>query len=251
MAVTIDIKDGATISYGKDGYRADRVAIVTGVTGTASQKMYNAINDVGLPNYGDAHPSISTIYLNELSAEVIDTVTIKVTLRYYDDPSTADGGQTTSRASVTTAVEETNEDISSNRLETRYGTTGVDYQKWFTAEVERPRVTFDFEYTESTFPKTTIDTYVGKINSAIWNSYAIETILCTGVNVDQQGDDYLVRVSFAYNPDTWAFNAVIKDKALPLLAHSSDPDAGISLTTGVRAFDVYNTVDFTPLGLTL
>ena len=252
MTVIIDIEDGARISRTKDGYRADRIAIVQGVTGTASQRLYNAITDAGLPAYGSAHPSISSIYLNDITGDVIDPETVRLTLSYYDDPSSADGGQTTSRASGTTTVEETKLDINGDAMTTQYSlsTGGIIPAERFTAEVERPRVTFDFEYIVSTFPQTTIDTYLGKINSVIWNGYAVKTILCTAVNVSQQGDDYQVRISFAYNADTWAFLARTSNPPV-LLAHPTDVDALLDLTTGTRPFDVYNTVDFTALGLTL
>ena len=252
MAVTIDIKDGARISRTKNGYRADRIAIVSGVTGSASARLYNAITDSGLPAYGSAHPSISTIYLNDITGDVIDPDTVKLTLSYYDDPTNADGGETTSRASGTTTIEEVKLDINGDAMVTQY--TGASIPiisgETFTAEVERPRVTFDFEFTSSTFPKSTIDTYLGKINSVIWNGYPVKTILCTAVNTDKQGDDYKIRISFAYNPDTWVFLAKTSYYP-PLLDHPSNVDSSLDLATGTRPWDVYSTADFSPLALTL
>ena len=68
--------------------------------------------------------------------------------------------------------------------------------------------------------------------------------------VDQQGDEYRVRISFAYNADTWVFLARTRH-APPLTAHPTDPDALLDLVNGVRSYDVYDLVDFTSLGLTL
>jgi hypothetical protein len=251
MATQLDIQQNSRISQNKDGFRVDRIALVSGVTGDPDERLYNAITDAGLPDYGDEHPSISGIYLNELSADVIDPETVKVTLSYYNDSATAEGGETTSRASGSTNIEETKLDINGDDMTTRYVDGSIIYPKVsFTAEIERPRVTFDFEYTVSSFPKTTIDTYLGKINSVIWNGYAVETILCVAVDVNQEGSLYRVRISFAYNADTWAFLAKMPT-APPLTAHATDPDSDLNLTTGIRPFDVYDQVDFVPLGLSL
>jgi len=252
MAVDFD-KIDSRITETDNGFRIERTAIVTGVTGNADTRLINAMNDAQMPSIGDAHPQDSTIDLREKSGRVIDPETVAVTLVYYrEDGSETGSSNATSRASATTSIEETKFDSSGNPLVTQYvhsaGSVQVDREN-FTAEVERPRVTFDFEYKSATFPQTDINTYLGKINSVIWNGYAVETILCTAVNVDQTGDDYRVRFSFAYNPDTWAFKA--RTQYTPSGAHPTNPDSDLNLTTGERPFDVYSTVDFTPLGFTL
>ena len=253
MAAALDIKENARISRDKNGYRVDRIAIVTGVTGTASQRLYNAINDIGLPNYGDVHPDIAGIYLNDITADVIDPETVRVTMSYYNDPSDAEGGETSVRVSAGTTIEEVTTDILGAAMETEYTVTEEIFN-WttvkptFTADVEIPRLTFDFETTSATLPKTSMDTYHGKINSAIWNGYAIGTILCAAVNIDQQGDEFKIRYSFIYNADTWKFLAKVPD-APGNIASTTDLD--LDILTGIKEFDVYESVDFTPLGFTL
>jgi hypothetical protein len=251
MQVQQNIQANSRVSRNKDGFRVDTVAIVSEIDGDEDLRLYTAITGSGLPSYGDEHPSIDNIYLNEITADIIDQETVKVKLSYYNDSATAEGGETTSRASGSTNIEETKLDINGDDMTTRYVDGSVIYPKVsFTAEIERPRVTFDFEYTVSSFPKTTIDTYLGKINSVIWNDYAVETILCVAVDVNQEGSLYRVRISFAYNADTWAFLAKMPT-APPLTAHATDPDSDLNLTTGIRPFDVYDQVDFVPLGLSL
>ena len=251
MAAQLDLIENTRISLDKSGYRVDRIALVTSVTGSADERLFNAINDPALPNYGDVHPVISSIYLNDLSAEVIDPETVRVTLSYYDDPSTESGtGNATVRASATTVVEEVKFDINGDPLKTQYTvSSGVVDHEPFTAEVERARVTWDFEFTSSTFPQADINAYLGKINSAAWNGYAVQTILCTAINVSQQGDDFNIRYSFAYNEDTWVFEA--RTKSQPIGDHPVNVDTSLDTTTGRRPFDVYETADFTPLGFAL
>jgi hypothetical protein len=249
MATTLDIEESTSISQNKDGIRIERVAIVTGVTGSASAKLNTALNDAQMPDFGDVHPDVSGIYLNDISGQVIDNETIKFVLSYYNDPSTSDGGETTSRASGSTVIEEINSDINGDRFSAAYSNGVASINEAFSAEVERPRVTFDFTFTTSAFPKTTIDTYLGKINSVIWNSYPVKTILCTAVNTEQQDDNYKVRISFSYNPDTWVF--IGKTAWAPPIFASTPADSGLNLSTGLKTFEVYAQVDFSPLSLSL
>lgn len=253
MTAVLDITDGS-IRLDKNGYRVDRVALVESVTGSASTRIYNAINDAALPNLGDAHPDISTITLNDISGDIIDPDTVRVVLSYYKDSSTVTGSSNAeSSASATTALEIVKTDILGADMSTEYN-VNIPFQgptvvyPTFEAEVEKPRMTFSFSYTAASFPKTEIDSYLGKINSALWNSYAIGTVLCSGVIADQRGDDYLVTFTFTYNPETWKFKAKIPHSPDEI---SGSTDLSLDTATGIKEFDVYSSVDFTPLGFTL
>lgn len=252
MTTIIDLNTKqSTITEDNDGFRVERYAIVYGVTGDADQKLKNAIADAGLPSIGDAHPEISGITLQSKRGTVIDTSTVQVQLSYFFKQGQETGSSNaTSSANATTTFEETKFDKDGNQLVTQYVASGLQVDRdSFTAEVERPRITFEFEYRSATFPKTDINTYLGKINSATWNGYAVETILCTAVNVDENESDYTVRFSFAYNPDTWVFNA--RTTYQPTGDHPTDVDSSLDKTNGTRPFDVYDTVSFAALGFTL
>lgn len=250
MAVNFD-KVSSRVSKDATGLRIDRVAHVTGVTGDADERLINALADASMPDIGDAHPVATGIFLREITGRVIDPATVEVTLSYYYEQGAETGSSNaTSSASATTTFEETKFDKDGNQLVTQYVASGVTVSRdSFTAEVERPRITFEFEYRSATFPKTDINSYLGKINSATWNGYAVETILCTAVNVQQNESDYTVRFSFAYNADTWAFNA--RTTYQPTSDHPTDPDSDLNKTTATRPFDVYDTVSFASLGFTL
>lgn len=250
MAVNFD-KIASRVSKDANGLRIDRVAHITGVTGNADTRLINALNDASMPDIGDAHPVETGIYLREISGRVIDPETVEVTLSYYYEPGAITGSSNaTSSASATTAFEETRFDKDGNQLVTQYVASGLQVDRdTFIAEVERPRVTFDFQYRSATFPQTDINTYLGKINSVIWNGYAIETILCTAINVSQNESDYTVRFSFAYNADTWVFNA--RTTYQPTGDHPTDVDSALDKTNATRPFDVYDTVSFAALGFTL
>lgn len=253
MVAKVDIKESSRIQLDKNGYSAERVAIVSGVAGTAAEVLFNAINDSQLPDIGDAHPDVSNITLQKLSCEPLGGGRFRVLMTYFKDTGqTTTSSNAESRTSSGLAVEETHLDINGVALKTAYATGygTVQTRQTYTAEVERPRIQFNFEYTAADYPTADLNKYLGKINSTAWNGYAPETILCAGIDIDQAGADFRVKYTFAYREETWQFLAKTRFSP-PLIAHPSDPDAALDLDTGTRVFDVYKTVDFTPLGFTL
>ena len=122
--------------------------------------------------------------------------------------------------------------------------------EYFTANVEKPQTSYTFEYTVAgpTFPKTTIDTYLGHVNSTIWNGYAAESVMCSNVEVTQQGQDYRVSITFVYNVSGWVFNAVIAVPMTQIDSVGGDVDS----TTGVKVFPlIYPAAEFNNLSLTI
>lgn len=247
MTAKLDLKINSRISFDSNGFRVERVAHVTGVSGNQEAQLYRAIVDSGLPRHGDPHPTVPGVRLQSLTAEPVSGDRYRVTMVYVDDSETPSSGSenSTVRASANTTLEETKTDTDGNRLETRW----LLNTRWFTAEVERPRVIYDFTYTAPRFPKRVIDTYLGHVNSKRWNGYAKKAVLCTGVNVDQQGEDYRVRMTFQINEDTWLYRASVNAEGLT--AHPTNPDPQLNLVTGIRPFDLYPSADFTPLGFKL
>ena len=250
MAAHIDILNSSNITLNRDGYRAQRVAMVSGVSGTAAEVLYNAINDAALPDIGDAHPDVSTITLQEVTCTPLGGGQYKVVMSYYKDAGSTTGTSTAQpRCTVAVAVEETSLDIDGVSMQTAYRKSGAVISQRFTAEVERPRITFEFEYIATTWPTSALTTYAGKINSVAWNGYATGTILCTGINVSPEGDNYSVVYSFAYRPEGWQYQAKTANPP-PLLASITEPDALLDLDTGIRPYSVYASVDFSALGFT-
>jgi hypothetical protein len=256
MSAIIDLKQNARITINKNGKRIDRTAIVSGLTGDINTLLESAIDDGDLPNYGDAYPTDSNITLNSITADPKSGGEYLIRMSYFkEDGSSSTLSGASVSVSATTASEHTDSDSSGARLESRWRDNlgAYDHATYFTAEVDRPRFTIDFEYTTATYPKTQIDTYMNRVNSVTWNGYAPKTILCSAINVNSSGAEYKVRFSFVYNEDTWQFLGSVKTIGvlLPLTAHSTAPDSDITLSTGVKAFDVYATVDFTSLGFSL
>lgn len=254
MTAKIDIKRSSRVRLTEDGYRAERVAMVSGVSGTAAQVLYNAINDSQLPDIGDAHPEISDITLQSIDCQPAGGGQFRVVMSYYKD-----SGQTTTKASAEVrmstgfAVEEQNTDSNGEAMTATYlaGTSLV--KQVFTAEVERPRSTFEFEYTASAIPHGDINIYLGKINSTAWNGYAAGTILCAGIDARPAGSDYRVTYTFTYRAEGWNYQGKLLSNPYavnPVSVAPGDPDNLIDYDNQTKTFNVYLPVELNDLGFT-
>jgi len=256
MTVKIDIKKNSRITYGKDGYRAERIAIISGVTGDADELLYNALNDASMPAYGDAHPAIAEITLQSISVNPLGGGNYQAIMLYYQDDGT---GQSTStiRASASTASDETQSDINGDPLfftitASTYASRTTQSQL-FTAQVERPRHRLSFEYIGSAYPAAEINKYLGRVNDAPWNGFASKTLLCSSIDATSEGDNYNITFSFDHAPATWQYVGALtgRDYQIPATAHPTDPTDGVDLYDLAKRFDVYETADFSALGFDL
>ena len=249
MTVKIDIKRSSRLKQDRNGYRAERIAMVSGVTGDADAKLYNALNDAALPNIGDVHPEIPEITLQIIQTEPLGGGNYRVVMSYYSEVGSESGSENARfTAKATTSVEEVSRDINNNIMQTEYAAAGASVSQYFLAEIERPRMNLEFEYSATEFPQSEIDNYMGKINSVPWLGYAIETILCSAVHVEDDGSNFRVRFVFQYNKETWKFPGQVAYHFNVITAHPARPDSSLDLQRGEKLFDVYETADFTPLG---
>ncbi len=249
MVAKVDIKKSSRVRLTRNGFESQRIAIVSGVSGSAQQVLINAINDAQLPNIGDAHPEDSSVTVNTMDCEPLGGGRYKIVMNYFKDAGiTETSADAEARLITGLAVEETHEDINGQPLDTRYTVAGGALSPRFTAEVERPRQTIYFEYTATGVPKSDIDKYLGKINSVAWNGYPIGSVLCSQIDVEQNGEKFRITYAFAYRPEGWKFRAKVPTH--PNLI-TGIIDLGLDQATGIREYDVYRQADFSPLGFTL
>ena len=173
----------------------------------------------------------------------------QVILEYFSDLGSQSGSNNARpMARANTSSEETHRDIHGELMETEYSVAGATVSQFFTGEIERPRIIYEFTYTTTDFPQSEIDAYSGKINSVPWLGYGIHTIQCTNIFVDDNGTDFRVRFTFQFNPETWIFNPVVAYHFNKITAHPTRPDPDLNLDNGTKLYDMFETVDFTPLG---
>lgn len=255
MSAELDKKTNTQIRYTRDGYQVERKARVYSVSGTAEDILYNAITDAQLPSIGAAHPSIPDITLNDMVCTALGGGNFEITLRYYKDSGVVTSkANAESRTRTGLAVEETHKDLNGVALQTSYSATPSSgpsrVLERFTAEVERPRIEHQFEYTDTNYPTSDISKYLGKVNNSTWNGYAAGEVLCSSIDVVQSGSNFRVTYTFSVRDEGWIYLAKTR-YAPPLNEHPIDPDPELDLETGIRPFNVYRTVNFDGLGFVL
>lgn len=231
--VNYDMIQGASGTQDSKGWiRRERVAIVEGVTGVGDAKLDNAIAAL-TESIGDAHPTISGLYLREFTPEALSTTTVRVRMLYSrldrvseNEPPT-DVGIVEIGGSLSQV--ETNKDHEDNLVELTY--TYQDEEEYVQHHGEVPTdangdalITFPYTHTvsepfsrlapqytltvnltQSTSPGSLASTYVGKVNNATYRGGAAQTWLCTSITGTSRdgGETYNCRFEFEYNPDTW------------------------------------------------
>lgn len=249
MTAKIDIKKTSRLTQDRNGYRAERVAIVTGITGNADALLFNAMNDAALPDIGDSHPEISGITLQSMKSEPLGGGNYRIIMSYFSDIGSNVGSENARFvATATTSNEEVYRDINDNIMQTEYSVGGAIVSQYFTAEIERPRLSWQFTYTATDFPQYELDNYLGAINSVPWLGYAAETIMCSDIRVSDDGLNFRVVFSFQHNAEGWQFKAQVAYHFNTINAHPTRPDADLDLDTGTKVYPIYALADFTPLG---
>ena len=252
MTVKIDLKSSSRLRLDKNGYRAERIAQVSGVTGNIDALLYNALNDAGLPNVGDVHPVIDNITLQTIETVDQGGGNYRVVMSYFNDLGTEAGiDNARYKGRVNASTEVIYRDRNGDVMQTEYLVEGLRVSEYFPAEIERAMLIMEFEYTDPFFPQAEINKYMGKINSTPWLGYAENTIYLAGISVDDQGENYSIKFSFQYNPETWIFSPTVAYHYNIIEAHPDRPDADLDLDSGTKDFEVYETVDFSPLGFKL
>lgn len=260
MAVTLDIVDGAGGRKTKDGWEFERIAIVTGVTGSGHEKIYNAVNATGMPDIGYSHPTVTSCLLRTIDTIYVDKDQVKLRLNYKQSTvGSSSGGFEADTIQVGSSVVqvETNKDIDGNDISVSYeypiGYKRSPHDTALTAAVTKtdgvfvsklaPQTTLSFNFLDYVSPESYATNYVGKINSAAWRGYAASTWLCTriiGVSRDN-GDTWQVTCEFQYKSDTWKSTVVfVKDDGKP-------PDT--TDANSEKDYWVYDNIDFNNLNL--
>lgn len=255
--VKLDITQGASFERAADGLRCVRVAVVTGLSGGAQDRLYAASTASGLPALGSAHPSVPAMRLTSIEAQPQGDSAALVRL-VYRTPESIPGADpadpTLPRYEVGSSVVTTRTltDAAGDPLEVSYdGAERLEDEprtQRVNADVMRPQTTLRVVRVESSSPAAAARDKVGKVNGSTWQSGAAKTWLCTGIHgksVDA-GETWLVTYDFQFNPATWRRTVGFtspRTGRVPSDASESGPELGI------KTFDLYETADFSALGL--
>lgn len=246
MAITVkmDQLQDASCRQTADGWELQRLAFVSGLSGSYAQRMAQAMTASGIPALREAHPNLPGVLVAELQASPAgdQAAMVRITYRSPDadflpdleDPPQIQVGSTLSQTT-------TSQDATGQPIEVTIGSGANTLTQIAQVRKLIPQTTVRYTRLEEASPGDKARNYVGKINSTAVFSSNPETWMCTGIHgrSDDGGQTYLVTYDFQYNPDGWQPKAVYIDPT----TGRPHPDA-----TPIQA-DIYNTIDFTNLDL--
>jgi len=253
MTVKIDIIDGTTIKQTFGGYETERIAIVTGLTGDGHTRLYNALNTAGVPEYGDAHPTIPSLTVQERSGspDAADIVRIRLVYRTYTTSYGAPPEGTKPLVEVGTALVSmnTSEDVNGTVVTVSYGTAQTQTA---VIPVDRPHTVIRLTRTEYYDPTEKSAEYTGKVNMAGWEiapSSPARTWRCNGITGRSSDGEvtYAVTYEFEYKEDIPSGN-------WDVIYQYTDPITGttpgdVVEGTGRKTVQVYTMANFNNLNL--
>ncbi len=260
MATSIDIVDSGELRFTRrTGYEAVRVARISGATGTGQQKLFNAINAQGMPNSGDAHPTISYIYVDEFRARALsdDVVEVEIIYRrpsieFSETELTIEGGSAGTTYEVT-------EDIDGNLMTVSYDEDGDGEAEEQSAvvTVDGNDLVFRVSRIETSSPRSWAHLYIGHVNSVQWQGYEERQVRCNDIRWRSRdgGQTYEVTYEFQVKfedpagaggqPWDSVYCYQLEDGSLPTFASDAEKEAG------VRAFRARPETDFNALDINL
>jgi hypothetical protein len=244
-----DIVEEAIAERDAEGVRVTRVFHVTGFTGAASQRPFEAETATGIPTYGSAHPDIAPLLVVNKSVRMIDADNARVVVTYRrprenQKPDPADNDETPTLTMSVSLVE-----ITSNK-----DATGADILVTYdgisqSAEVTKqlPLITFRLSRREQDHPTLRALDCVGKLNNASFTiggqSLAAGTVLCSNISTrtDDNSETFFVEYEFQYFAAGWE-----------VVVYYIDPDTGrppadLVAGTGIKPVPVYEEEDFAVL----
>jgi len=244
MATHIDIIDGSRGRESRNGWEeVERVATVTGCTGSGQAKLANALSASGMPGIGSGHPAFANLALEERAPEAIGTDTVKVRLIYRRSDPPSDPASGTIEVGASLNQQQTDRDYAGDLITV----THADIVQGGIVNVLRPQVTITRTRKELSSPGAKAKTYVGKLNSGAWSldpGASARQWLCTGITgrSDDNGASYEVTYTFQYDENAWWEKVVWIDPATGRPPNPLD-------ATGEKTVQLYDEVDFSQLQL--
>lgn len=283
--VTVDITDGPSVEISKDGPRATRVARVSNLPGGGADRLWFAINAVGVPKYGDSHPVIPGLPVSRVSAVLasegttdIATVTCEYfyptggNLHFANIEDIRSAPRSMPQLEITSTVQPTTTQFhldDQNQYHqivlpyTRHPPTGASGPSQplplqpGNVEYQLPMMVFRFARREpaDAYVGDAARDYVGTINSvAVFGETGVHYWMCTRIDgvSDDGGKTYNVTYEFQRNPDTWNPVVIYVDPntQLPVTDAETLPP-GLNVVNGIGRFRIYRATDFNGLGLNI
>ena len=255
--VHLDIIDGIRAEDTQFDFKYWRKAKVSGLTGeTALDKILEAETAVGMPQIGDlADAAFPLLRLWKVTPQALAGDTMTLILEYGQNRSSLPVDEKLIEVGTTLTQSETNKDINDNLISVQYtypaGYNDSEYPageaitQGGLASKFLPNSQNVFHRHENSSPGDISKAYVGKVNSQPWEGGDARSWLCTGITgrSNDGGSNYNVTYTFQYRDETWDSVVYFVDP------REGKPPADLVVDTGIKTYQIYNTIDFNDLDL--
>jgi hypothetical protein len=245
-----DTIEGTTLTLDENGQKSvQRTFLVTGLSGTASAKMNEALSVSGIPAWHADHPVISGLAVASMTVTALDSQNANVVCTYKTKtsrimpPSTSTPGQVTVGGSVQST--DANLDINGALMVVGPPPGVTADSQVGTASIMIPQLALRFSRLEPSSPASNAKTYLGTTNSGTFQGDAAGIWLCTrleGVS-DDGGATYRVDYEFQRCPGGWDATILWVDP------ETGTPPSGCVDGDGIETYQVYAQTNFGSLNL--
>lgn len=268
--MTIDIVDVGEVSEDARGYRAQRKAIVSGMTGAGSAKLYRALTSgivqtsagERMPRYGDPHPAVPGIICIGRTARLNnDKGHCEVYLDYgVPDVLTSDPSDTAPpqiEVGATVIEVDTARDVAGAIMAVNYTIedppgTFKTVKQTGTVRKQIPSVYFRYRRREPNSPGNKAKIHVGTMNETDVFNDPPKFWLCTGITgtSSDNGASYDVTYEFLRNDETWDAVVAYHDPTTGRIPTDVIfPSSQQTFPGGLARFVVYRTTNFYDLNI--
>ena len=242
-----DIVDGASLTLTQQGnYQVTRVMILQDVVGaSADAVLYAAVTDPLIPIRGTAHPSISGLSVDTITATPLDTGNIQVVILYKNQTAETapPDAQSTGQISVGATVQSKTltVDANNNTMWLYYTKPDGSFDARIVGEVEvqLPQVALKFSRREVNSPEYNAIRFVGTVNNGFWHGQPARRWLCTRIEgTSTDGLYYQTDYEFQLTLGGWDATLYYIDPA----TNEVPPD--VIPGNGITTFQVYPSSNF-------
>jgi hypothetical protein len=247
LQVKLDRVEGSSMRQAADGLEADRIAHVTGLSGSAPDRLKQALGARGLPAVGQPHPTIANLYVHALSAEPNGPDAAVVTIRYVSRGAQA-GSLPLVRIGSSLTQTTTDIDADGRRITVSYSPTGeesAERTQGMRVAIRSPQTTLQFTRSEQASPLAKARRFVGRINrTAVFDS-GPGTWLCTAITGQSIDGGTTFEVTYAFQHDARSWQPTVSY----IDPKTNRPPADLIDGVGSRTVRVYEEAEFKELGL--
>ena len=255
--ITEDLVLGAKFTYTRAGGSLLRLFDVSGLTPgkdtlVAAAGATDSTSGQSIPRYGDAHPTVYGLYVNEIEAEPVQNsrTAARVSVRY----GSPELGPAPNAVQIIISGSNKRKLVSTlpdgSPIVVKYtDPSGNMLQDQLQIPVLSPNTTLEFIRTEARSPLSLSGKFRRSVNSTAWQGGGAKTWLCRAIDAKSQSNlaRYAVRYVFEYDPDGWTRLEYFVDRYTGKIP--DDVQQSQNNDKGIAKVLPYAQKDFSQLGL--